>query len=50
MIAAKVAGSAPTAKPPLECVLIKESSMSVLHAPLSAIRNPHCDDVRRFRR
>ncbi len=36
MIVAKVAESAPTAKPPLDCVLIEEGFMSTLRHPESA--------------
>jgi hypothetical protein len=36
-IAAKVKESAPTAKPPLDCVFIKQRFMSAIRSPQSAI-------------
>ena len=39
-IVAKVKESAPTAKPPLDCVFIKQRFMTAIHTPESAIHNP----------
>ena len=44
MIVAKVAESAPTAKPPLDCVFIKNRFMSAIGNPESAVRHPQCHD------
>jgi hypothetical protein len=42
-IVAKVAESAPTPKPPLDCVFIKQRFMSAIGNPESAIANPHSE-------
>jgi thiamine pyrophosphate-dependent acetolactate synthase large subunit-like protein len=40
VVVAKVAESAPTAKPPLDCVFLKNRFMDAIRNPQSAIRNP----------
>jgi thiamine pyrophosphate-dependent acetolactate synthase large subunit-like protein len=39
VVVAKVAESAPTATPPLDCVVLKNRFMDAIHNPQSAIRN-----------